>query len=150
MTEPVLSARRCDRERPPMRLLSTMYPVEHLDASVEYYRALGLTPVWWPDDASAILASGVGDPAVVMLTHDPIESPLGPGAVIAVADVDEFLRQHPTLDWLIKPSSRPIGRYAAFADRTGQTVRLLDYSEEPEAAAVFGVADLAPVSTPTF
>ena len=33
-----------------MKLLFELRPVDHLDASVDYYRSLGLEPLGWPDD----------------------------------------------------------------------------------------------------
>jgi len=33
-----------------VKLLFELRPVEHLEASVDYYRELGLVPLSWPDD----------------------------------------------------------------------------------------------------
>jgi hypothetical protein len=38
-----------------MKLLFELRPVEHLEASVDYYRELGLEPIAWPSDDSALL-----------------------------------------------------------------------------------------------
>ena len=36
-----------------MKLLFELRPVDHLDASVDDYRSLGLEPLGWPDDDTA-------------------------------------------------------------------------------------------------
>jgi hypothetical protein len=108
-----------------MKLLFELRPVEHLEASVEYYRGLGLDPLGWPDDDTALLAPRDGGPTIV-LVRDPAESALGCGGVYDIGDVDAFFEAHPDLDWLIAPIRSSLGRYAVFADRTGTCVRLLD------------------------
>ena len=105
-----------------------MCGVDHLEACVEYYRELGLVPVWWPDDETVVLASEVGAPAVMLLSRDPNETMLGPSGLFAIQDLDAFFREHRDLDWLVEPADRSIGRYAAFADRTGLPIRLVDHS----------------------
>ncbi|GAA1578419.1 hypothetical protein GCM10009789_34920 [Kribbella sancticallisti] len=114
-----------------------MVGVEHLDASVDFYRELGLVPVWWPDDDSVLLATGPAEVPMIMLSRNCDETRLGPGGVFAIDDLDEFHRRHPDLDWLVAPVDGSVGRYAAFGDRTGVPIRLVDYSHEPAAAAVF-------------
>lgn len=108
-----------------MKLLFEIRPVEHLEASVDYYRALGLEPLGWPDDDAALLAPRGGE-ATIVLVRDPAEAALGCGGVYDVGDVDTFFDDHPDLDWLIAPITCPLGRYAVFADRTGTCIRLLD------------------------
>lgn len=108
-----------------MKLLFEIRPVEHLEASVDYYRGLGLEPLGWPDDDTALLAPPEGE-ATIVLVRDPAEAALGSGGVYEVGDVDAFFADHADLDWLIAPVTSSIGRYAVFADRTGTCVRLLD------------------------
>ncbi|WP_112249249.1 hypothetical protein [Kribbella monticola] len=108
-----------------MKLLFECRPVEHLEASVDYYRTLGLDPVGWPDDDTALLAPRRGD-ATIVLVRDPAEAALGCGGVYDVGDVDAFFDAHADLDWLIAPINSSLGRYAVFADRTGTCIRLLD------------------------
>jgi catechol 2,3-dioxygenase-like lactoylglutathione lyase family enzyme len=120
-----------------MRLLMVMYGVEHLEASVDYYHELGLVPAWWPDEESVVLSTDPASPTLVMLSRDSNETMLGPGGVFAVDDLDEFFRSHDALDWLVEPVDGSIGRYAAFADRTGVAVRLVDYRDVPAAAELF-------------
>jgi hypothetical protein len=108
-----------------MKLLLEFRPVEHLEASVEYYRGLGLEPLGWPDDDTALLAPRGGQ-ATLALVRDPAEAALGTGGVYDVGDVDEFFDSHRDLDWLIAPITTALGRYAVFADRTGTCIRLLD------------------------
>jgi hypothetical protein len=108
-----------------MKLLFELRPVDHLDASVDYYRSIGLTPVGWPDDDTALLAPPGGG-ATIVLVRDPAEAALGSGGVYDVGDVDAFFEAHPDLDWLVAPGPSPLGRYAVFADRTGTCIRLLD------------------------
>jgi hypothetical protein len=108
-----------------MKLLFEIRPVEHLEASVDYYRALGLEPLGWPDDDTALLAPHDGE-ATIVLVRDPAEAALGSGGVYEVGDVDTFFNAHPELDWLIAPVTNSLGRYAVFADRTGTCIRLLD------------------------
>ncbi|MEV6285652.1 hypothetical protein [Kribbella sp. NPDC051770] len=120
-----------------MKLLLEVRPVEHLEASVEYYRGLGLVAVGWPDDETALLAAP-GSEATIVLVRDPAEAALGAGGVYDVGGVDDFYRTHEELDWLIAPVSTALGRYAVFADRTGTCVRLLD--PDPHLGAVGGTA----------
>jgi hypothetical protein len=108
-----------------MKLLFELRPVEHLEATVDYYRELGLDPLGWPDDETALLGPAGGPPTLV-LVHDPAEAALGTGGVYEVGDVDTFFEARPQLDWLIAPISTPLGRYAVFADRTGSCIRVLD------------------------
>lgn len=110
-----------------MKLLFELRPVEHLDASVDYYRDLGLVPMSWPDDDTVLLGSSRSERPTLMLVRDPVESALRSGAIYEVGDVDAFYAEHRGLDWLVPPSDRSTGRYAVFADRTGAAVRLLDY-----------------------
>jgi hypothetical protein len=118
-----------------MKLLFELRPVEHLEASVDYYRALGLDPVGWPDDDTALLAPRDGE-ATIVLVRDPAEAALGCGGVYDVGDVDTFFESHPELDWLIAPMSGSLGRYAVFCDRTGTCIRLLD--PDPHLGAASG------------
>ncbi|MFI5698354.1 VOC family protein [Kribbella sp. NPDC051586] len=108
-----------------MKLLFELRPVDHLDASVDYYRSIGLQTVAWPDDDTALLAPPGGE-ATIALVRDPAEGALGTGGVYDVGDVDAFFEAHGDLDWLVAPMSGPLGRYAIFADRTGACIRLLD------------------------
>jgi hypothetical protein len=108
-----------------MKLLFELRPVEHLEASVDYYRGIGPEPLGWPDDETALLVPPAGD-ATIMLVRDPAEAALGSGGVYEVGDVDVFFDDHPELDWLIAPITSSLGRYAVFADRTGTCVRPLD------------------------
>jgi len=108
-----------------MKLLFELRPVEHLEASVDYYRGLGLDALGWPDDETALL--GLRDEApTIVLVRDPAEGALGSGGVYDVGDVDTFFENHDSLDWLIAPVTTSLGRYAVFADRTGTCIRLLD------------------------
>lgn len=121
-----------------MKLLFELRPVEHLEASVEYYRGLDLEPIAWPDDDSALLAPRRADQPTLVLVRDPAEAALGTGGVYDVGGVDDFYRAHPSLDWLIAPIDSALGRYAVFADRTGAPIRLLDPAPQlssPAAAA---------------
>lgn len=108
-----------------MKLLFELRPVDHLDASVDYYRSIGLEAVAWPNDDTALLAPS-GGAATIALVRDPAEGALGSGGVYDVGDVDAFFEAHPDLDWLVAPAPSPLGRYAVFADRTGACIRLLD------------------------
>jgi hypothetical protein len=108
-----------------MKLLFELRPVEHLEASVDYYRGLELEPLGWPDDDTALLAPRDGLPTIA-LVRDPAEAALGPGGVYDVGDVDTFFEDHQDLDWLIAPIRTALGRYAVFADRTGACIRVLD------------------------
>lgn len=108
-----------------MRLLFELRPVEHLDASVDYYRGLGLDVVCWPDDETALLAAPGSAPTIV-LVRDPAEGALGSGGIYYVGDVDLFFEVHADLDWLISPTTTALGRYGVFADRTGTCIRILD------------------------
>ena len=108
-----------------MKLLFEVRPVEHLEASVDYYRGLGLETMGWPDDETALLGPHEGT-ATIVLVRDPAEAALGAGGVYDVGDVDEFYAEHRELDWLIAPVSTALGRYAVFADRTGTCFRVLD------------------------
>jgi hypothetical protein len=108
-----------------MKLLFELRPVDHLEASVDYYRSIGLTPVAWPDDDTALLAPTDGQ-ATIALIRDPAEAALGAGGVYDVGDVDSFFETHADLDWLVAPAPSPLGRYAVFADRTGTCIRILD------------------------
>jgi catechol 2,3-dioxygenase-like lactoylglutathione lyase family enzyme len=116
-----------------VKLLMVMSGVDHIEACVEYYRELGLVPVWWPDDEAVVLSTEVGGPAVMLLSRDPDETVLGPGGLFAIDDLDAFFHDHRNLDWLVEPVDRSIGRYAAFADRTGLPIRLVDYSRSQAA-----------------
>jgi hypothetical protein len=118
-----------------MKLLLECRPVEHLEASVDYYRDLGLEPQGWPDDDTALLAPHDGT-ATILLVRDPAEAALGCGGVYDVGDVDDFFELHPELDWLMAPIDSSLGRYAVFADRTGTCIRLLDPA--PNFGAEFG------------
>jgi hypothetical protein len=108
-----------------MKLLFELRPVEHLEASVDYYRGIGLDALGWPDDETALLGPQDGS-ATIVLVRDPAESALGSGGVYDVGDVDTFVEAHSDLDWLIAPITTSLGRYAVFADRTGTCIRLLD------------------------
>jgi hypothetical protein len=59
-----------------MKLLFELRPVDHLDASVDDYRSLGLEPLGWPDDDTAMLGPR-GGAATIVLVRDPAESALG-------------------------------------------------------------------------
>ncbi|MFB6718934.1 VOC family protein [Kribbella sp. NPDC056345] len=109
-----------------MKLLFELRPVEHLEASVDYYRTLGLVPLAWPSDDSALLGTSPDSPPVLALVHDPAEGALGTGGVYDVGDLSAFFEQHKELDWLLTPADSPFGRYAVFADRTGTAIRLLE------------------------
>lgn len=118
-----------------------MYGVDHVEASVDYYRDLGLIPAWWPDEESVVLSTDPHSRTLVMLSRVSNETMLGPGGVFAVDDLDGFYRTHEDLDWLVEPVDGSIGRYAAFADRTGVPVRLVDYRAVPAAAQFFDNPD---------
>ena len=109
-----------------MKLLFELRPVEHLEASVDYYRTLGLIPLTWPSDDSALLGTAHDAHPVLALVQDPAEGALGTGGVYDAGDLDAFFEQHTELDWLLTPGDGPFGRYAVFADRTGTAIRLLD------------------------
>ncbi len=108
-----------------MKLLFELRPVDHLEASVDYYRELGLEPIAWPGDDTALLGARGHRPAIA-LVRDPAEGALGTGGVYDVGDIDTFFEDHRELDWLLSPADSPLGRYAVFADRTGTAIRLLD------------------------
>jgi hypothetical protein len=108
-----------------MRLLFELRPVDHLDASVDYYRSIGLETAGWPDDNTVLLAPSGGS-ATIVLVRDLAEAALGSGGVYDVGDVDAFFDAHGDLDWLVAPATSSLGRYAVFADRTGTCIRLLD------------------------
>lgn len=118
-----------------MRLLFELRPVEHLEASVEYYRDLGLVPLSWPDDDTVLLGPDRRGAPTIMLVRDSTEAALRPGGVYDVGDLDAFFARHPELDWLITPTDHAAGRYAVFADRTGASVRLLSPDAWVEGAA---------------
>jgi catechol 2,3-dioxygenase-like lactoylglutathione lyase family enzyme len=126
-----------------MKLLFELRPVEHLEASVDYYRELGLELIAWPSDDSALLGARGCHPTIA-LVRDPAEGALGTGGVYDVGDVDTFFEDHRELDWLLSPADGPLGRYAVFADRTGTAIRLLDPAPgdavEPVGTAERGVA----------
>lgn len=124
--------------KPSLELLLMMQGVDHLEASVDYYRELGLSPVWWPDEDSVVLSACRGRPASLLLTSDPAETMLGPGGLYVVDRLDDFFQRHPRLDWLVKPSDRPFGRYAVLADRTGIPVRLVECTRDPAVLAAIG------------
>jgi hypothetical protein len=111
-----------------MKLLFELRPVEHLEASVDYYRGLGLQPLAWPSDDTALLGRRQGEQPTIALVRDPAEAALGAGGVYDVGDLDTFFENHAELDWLLSPAHGPLGRYAVFADRTGTAIRLLDPS----------------------
>lgn len=114
-----------------MKLLFELRPVDHLEASVDYYRSLGLEPLTWPDDDTALLGPPAGRPTI-LLAHDPAESALGAGGVYDVGNVRAFFADHPELDWLISPAETPLGCYAVFANRTGTCIRILDQTLSQE------------------
>jgi catechol 2,3-dioxygenase-like lactoylglutathione lyase family enzyme len=109
-----------------MKPLFQLCPVEHLEASVDYYRELGLRPLDWPDDETVLLGPDTTGEPTIALVRDPQESALSAGGVFDAGDVDAFYAAHPELDWLVPPTDRSFGRYAVFADRTGTAIRLLD------------------------
>jgi hypothetical protein len=121
---------------PSLELLLMMHGVDHLEASIDYYRVLGLTPTWWPDEESVVLSTCRLKPPSILLTRDTSESLLGPGGLFAVDYLDAFFERNTGLDWLVKPTDRAIGRYAVLADRTGAPVRLLDRRSEAMQAAL--------------
>ena len=127
-----------------MRLLFELRPVDHLDASVDYYRSIGLEAVAWPDDDTALLAPSGGE-ATIVLVRDPAEGALGSGGVYDVGGVDAFFEARPDLDWLIAPMSNSLGRYAVFADRTGTCIRLLDPDPQLGAAGWLRLSARCPV-----
>jgi catechol 2,3-dioxygenase-like lactoylglutathione lyase family enzyme len=108
-----------------MKLLFELRPVDHLEASVDYYRELGLEPIAWPSDDTALLGAR-GHRPTIALVRDPAEGALGTGGVYDVGDIDTFFEDHRELDWLLSPADSPLGRYAVFADRTGTAIRVLD------------------------
>lgn len=108
-----------------MKLLFEVRPVEHLEASLDDFRSLGLEPLAWPDDDTVLLSLRGCQPTMA-LVRDPAEAALGAGGVYDVGDVDTFYQQHRGLDWLLAPADSSLGRYAVFADRTGTCIRLLD------------------------
>jgi catechol 2,3-dioxygenase-like lactoylglutathione lyase family enzyme len=109
-----------------MKPLFQLCPVEHLEATVDYYRELGLRPLDWPDDDTVLLGRDTTGEPIIALVRDPDESALRAGGVFDAGDVDDFYAEHPELDWLLPPTDRSFGRYAVFADRTGTAIRLLD------------------------
>lgn len=122
-----------------MRLLVVVYPVDHLEASVEYYRLAGLRPVWWPDDTSVVLASDLSSPAALLLVNDPVETTAGAGGMFLLRNLDGYHQAHPDLDWIQEPVDRNIGRYASFFDRSGHAVRLLEYGRDRVARTVLSL-----------
>jgi hypothetical protein len=109
-----------------MKLLFELRPVEHLEASVDYYRTLGLEPLAWPGDDAALLSPVGSNTPTIALMRDPAEAALGAGGVYDVGDLTTFFDEHRDLDWLLPPADSPLGRYAVFADRTGTAIRLLE------------------------
>lgn len=126
-----------------MKLLFELHPVEHLEASVDYYRDLGLEPIAWPSDDTALLGPPRGQQPIIALVRDPAEGALGTGGVYHVGDLDTFFEGHRALDWLLSPGDGPLGRYAVFADRTGTAIRLLDPAPGLDTAATAAPAAYA-------
>lgn len=113
-----------------MRLGFLLYPEHDLHAGVRRWQHWGLRPLWWPDEDTVILGTARGSRAQVMLEDHPDEHRLGAGPVFVVDDVPAFRSAHTDLDWQLEPSDVPAGRYAAFTEPTGSTVRVLDLTHD--------------------
>jgi hypothetical protein len=118
-----------------LELIAMMHGVDHLEASIDYYRELGLIPIWWPDEDCVVLSSHRDRPPSLVLSGDTEESLLGASGLFAIDGLDMFFRRHQNLDWLVRPTDRAIGRYGVLADRTGTPLRLVEHCEFAAALA---------------
>lgn len=113
-----------------MRLAFMLYPVSDLDLGVQRWHQWGLEVLWRPDGETVILGSQQNPRAQVMLENHATEHRLGPGPVFIVESVNRFRAEHSDVDWLLEPSEVPAGRYAAYAEPDGSTVRILDITHD--------------------
>lgn len=107
-----------------MRPAFQMFPAPDLSAAVSAWRALGLEPLWIPDDETVIL--GVDGRAVIMIENHVVEHRLGGGPVFIVEDVVAWACRRRSVDWAIEPCDVPVGHYGALLGPDGVPVRLLD------------------------
>ena len=124
-----------------MRLGFMLYPDSELDSAVQRWQRYGLRVLWWPDDETVILGPPGVARAQVMLENHPAEHRLGPGPVFIVGAADEFRAEHSGFEWLLDPCDVPAGRYAAYTEPSGSTIRILDLRNDlGERNILFGSA----------
>ena len=112
-----------------MKLGYIYTPVKDFEAALRFYRdTLGFEEFWREGE----LAAGFKLPdsnVALMIDRDPREE--GTSAFFAVDSVDEFYeKRKDELDFLFEPREIPPGKYVAFADPSGNPVRIMDSSKE--------------------
>ncbi|WP_157724895.1 VOC family protein [Virgibacillus phasianinus] len=109
-----------------MKLVFLFYPVKDLHRSLAFYKKLGMEEDWWADKDTVAL-NIPGSDVKLMLEKDESEEKLTPGGMFLINSVEQFYRKHKEdFHFVIEPCDVPPGRYAAFEDESGKTVRVVD------------------------
>ena len=115
-----------------MRLAFAYMPVKDVQAALALYRDhLGLEESWRHGEDTVVLKVP-GTDVELMIDKEVPGDPPGSSPFFLVDSVDDFYeRNKGTIEFLVAPKDIPPGRYAAFADPSGNVVRILDYTTEP-------------------
>lgn len=113
-----------------MKLMFLFYPVKDLQNSLAFYKELGFEEDWWADQDTVAL-NIPGSSVKMMLEQDESEEKLTSGGMFLVENVDQFYWEHADdYNFVIDPCDVPPGRYAAFEDDSGNTVRVVDGTKD--------------------
>src|SRR5262249_13128585 len=114
-----------------MKLSYVHQPVQDLKAALTFYRErLGFEEAWREGDSTAALKLP-GTEVQLLVDEDPNEEKAGP--TFTVESVDAFYQEHKgKIHFLFEPRDIPPGRYSAFADPSGNVIRLIDLTREQE------------------
>lgn len=112
-----------------MKLAYIYTPVKDFDEALAFYRdTLGLEEFW--REGSEAAGFKLPDSSVhLMIDRDDREE--APGPFFVIDSVDEFYAARAgELKFVSEPRDIPPGRFASFADPSGNIIRVMDHSKE--------------------
>lgn len=112
-----------------MKLAFLHHPVKNIKESLTFYReTLGFEEAWREGDHTVVLRLP-GTEVQLMLEDDEFD--FGAGGIFVVDSVNDFYEENEDkLNFVKMPCDIPPGRYAIYKDVSGNTIRIIDMSNE--------------------
>lgn len=112
-----------------MKLSFLCHPTKDLKKSLSFYREqLGLEEAWREGDHTVALHLKGNSEVQLMIE---IDEGVPAGGVFIVEDVNKFYEENRlTLNFIKEPCDIPPGRYAIFNDIDGNSLRIIDMTNE--------------------
>ncbi|TDC49179.1 VOC family protein [Jiangella ureilytica] len=112
-----------------MKLTFVYVSVPDLEVALRFYRdELGLDESWREGDGTVVFQLP-GSEVQLMLSVPPDDGPRWrTGPFYAVGDVEMFMKEHDSFEWVGEPNDVPGGRSVSFRDPAGNIMHVFDRS----------------------